>query len=330
MTDTRNPIAVFYEHPEWFAPLFEELESRRIPHVRAYARQHSFDPGAGAPDWALLYNRMSPSAWLRGLPGVVEYTRAWLAHLERRGLRVVNGVRAFDVEASKARQLSLLDELGLPYPASRVLHRPEHAPAAAGELRFPVVVKPNLGGSGAGIRRFETPDDLRGAVERDEVDLGPDGTGLVQEYVPPRDGRIVRVEVLGGEFLYAIRVRADAGCYDLCPADLDDAASENGAEPSVEAHRPSDWLAFQVERIARAAGMEVGGVEYLVDDRDGTVRFYDVNANSNFVADAERVVGFDPFVRLVEFLEREAYGGSADAGAAGAAPAAGERSLERV
>ena len=34
--------------------------------------------------------------------------------------------------------------------------------------------------------------------------------------------------------------------------------------------------------------------------------FYDVNANSNFVADAPRVVGFDPFARLVDWLEEEA------------------------
>ncbi len=47
----------------------------------------------------------------------------------------------------------------------------------------------------------------------------------------------------------------------------------------------------------------MGGIEYIVDDRDGQVYYYDVNALSNFVADAPTVVGFDPFVRLVDFLE---------------------------
>ena len=32
--------------------------------------------------------------------------------------------------------------------------------------------------------------------------------------------------------------------------------------------------------------------------------FYDINALSNFVTDAPTLVGFDPFVRLVDFLER--------------------------
>jgi hypothetical protein len=62
----------------------------------------------------------------------------------------------------------------------------------------------------------------------------------------------------------------------------------------------------QVERIMAAAGVEIGGVEYLTDARDGRLYFYDVNALSNFVADGPRVVGFDPFERLVDWLEQEA------------------------
>ena len=43
----------------------------------------------------------------------------------------------------------------------------------------------------------------------------------------------------------------------------------------------------------------------MIDDRDGQPRFYDINALSNFVADAPRVVGFDPFARLADYLEEE-------------------------
>ena len=43
----------------------------------------------------------------------------------------------------------------------------------------------------------------------------------------------------------------------------------------------------------------------MVDDRDGTRVYYDINALSNFVADAPRVVGFDPHARLVDFLESQ-------------------------
>jgi len=44
----------------------------------------------------------------------------------------------------------------------------------------------------------------------------------------------------------------------------------------------------------------------MIDDRDGQRYYYDINALSNFVADAPRVIGFDPFVRLADWLEDEA------------------------
>jgi hypothetical protein len=70
----------------------------------------------------------------------------------------------------------------------------------------------------------------------------------------------------------------------------------------VEGTTPSRAIIEQVERISRAAHLDVGGIEFLVDDRDGKHYFYDVNALSNFVADAPNVIGFDPFARLVDYL----------------------------
>ena len=158
---TDRPLAVYYEHPDWFRPLFAELARRGIPHVRLHAPDHVFDPAQPAP-FALVFNRMSPSAYTRGHGDTVFYTLAFLAHLERRGVRVVNGYRAFATETSKALQLALLDRLGLAYPKARVIHHPAQAPRVAAELRFPVLVKPNIGGSGVGVRRFDAPADLAG------------------------------------------------------------------------------------------------------------------------------------------------------------------------
>jgi D-alanine-D-alanine ligase-like ATP-grasp enzyme len=59
------------------------------------------------------------------------------------------------------------------------------------------------------------------------------------------------------------------------------------------------------ERIARAAGLDVGGVEVVIDDRDGTPRFYDINAMSNFVADPLNVLGWDPHDRLIDYIEQQ-------------------------
>ena len=312
-----RPLAVYYEHPDWFRPLFAELERRGIPYERIHAGSHRYEIGNGR-DYALVFNRMSPSAYLRGRGNAIFSTLAYLAELRRAGRRVVNGYDAYATEISKAAQLSLLHELGLPYPKTRVINHPSEAPAAARGLRWPVAVKPNIGGSGAGVRRFDTPDALQRAVDAGELDLGIDDTGLVQEFIPAEEGRITRVEVLGGKYLYAIRVYTTGDTFDLCPADVcrrvDGAELERAACPvdapknglRVEGYEPPAEIVAQVETLMKAAGIEVGGVEYMIDQRDGRLYFYDVNALSNFVADAPRVVGFDPFARLVDYLEEEA------------------------
>lgn len=313
---TRAPIAIYHEHPDWFRPLFSELDRRDVPYVRLDAGLHTFDPTAETPDYALVFNRMSPSAYLRGHASSIFFTSQYLADLEHQGVRVVNGWRAWQTEISKAEQLSLLKRLELPGPRARVIHRAEDAPAAAEGLRFPVVVKPNIGGSGAGVRRFDAPETLAAAV--DELDLGVDSTALVQEFIPARDGRIVRVEILDGKFLYAIRVYTDGTDFNLCPADacqrVDGAELERSAcaldapknGMKVEGYEPPPDVVADVERIMEAAGIEIGGVEYMIDDRDGQLYYYDVNALSNFVADAPNVVGIDAFARLADWLEREA------------------------
>jgi hypothetical protein len=70
----------------------------------------------------------------------------------------------------------------------------------------------------------------------------------------------------------------------------------------VEAYSPPASVIEAVKRIMAAAHIEVGGVEYLVNARDGQPYFYDINALSNFVADAPNVVGFDPIPRFVDYL----------------------------
>jgi glutathione synthase/RimK-type ligase-like ATP-grasp enzyme len=319
-----QPIAVYHEHPDWFKPLFLELERRGLPFVKLDAAAHVFDPSEDDVPYSLVVNRASPSAYLRGHQSATFHTLHWLKHLERIGIPVVNGAKVYGYELSKASQLDLLEELGLPYPKSRAINNPSLAAKAAEGLRYPVLVKANIGGSGAGIVRYESPAALEGAIARNEVELGIDGVALVQESAPLRDGHIVRVETLGGNYLYAIKVYPAVGSFDLCPADA--CQTTNGVElvrgacavdaPKtglrVEGYTPPREIIEQVEAISRRSGLDIGGIEYLIDDRDGKHYFYDVNALSNFVADAQNVIGFDPWVNFVDYIESRIGGSTAN------------------
>ena len=318
MSKPKKPIAIYHEHQDWFRPLFTELDRRGTPFIRIDARRHRFDVAKPDGEFSLVFNRMSPSAYKRGNANGIFYTAQYLASLERAGVRVINGYQAFTVETSKTLQLSLLQQLKLQYPRSRVINHASQALAAAQGLRYPIVIKPNIGGSGAGIRKFDDEAALARAVQLGEVDLGIDNTGVVQEFIPARDGHITRVEVVGGKYLYAINVFFTGESFDLCPADICKATDGEELVRSacpvdapkndlrVVAYTPPPEIVQQVELIMQTAGVEVGGVEYIIDRRDGKLYYYDINALSNFVADGPRVIGFDPHARLAEYLEQEA------------------------
>ncbi len=214
-----QPIAILHEHPEWFKPLFAEFDRRGVPYFPLHAADHAYDPDERDVPYSLVVNRMSPSAWMRGHREAIFHTLRYLEHLDDLGAPVLNGATAFRYELSKAAQYSLMARLGIGHPATRVLSQPEQALAAADGLRYPVLVKPNIGGSGAGIRSFATPEELATAVEAGSLDFGIDHVGLLQEHVPAEGEAIVRIEVLDGRFLYAIRLLLTPGTFNLCPAD---------------------------------------------------------------------------------------------------------------
>ena len=310
------PIGILDEHPEWSARFIAELEHRRLPFEKIDHSNHGFDPRDWAARYSVIVNRTSPSSHRRGHGRVLFYTEALLAHWEALGVPVINPVRAYRFEKSKALQIGLFERLGLAYPRTIVVNHRDQVLKASGELRFPILVKPNVGGSGALIERFDSRADLE--ARSTALDFGPDGTALVQEFVESQDGAIVRVEVLDDRYLYAIRIVRSASDFNLCPADIcrvpetppsaDPGACPAEAKPALQVTRydaPPD-VVDQARALARAASIDVGGIEYLVGREDGRVYFYDVNATSNFVANAPAVLGFDPFPQFADYIVRVA------------------------
>lgn len=296
-----HDLAVFYEHPQWFAPLFAALDRHGIDYVKIGIEGHVFDPAASPPPARVVFSRLAMSSFLRSPDHAIFYSSALYAHWAGQGARIVNGADVLAVDANKARQLALIAGLGLAAPATRVVHRAVDIPDAARGLRFPIVVKANIGGAGAGIMRYENADDLAVAVADKFLPTSIDGVLLVQEYVPARDGRVTRIETLAGKYLYAIDIDG-GGQFDLCPAD---ACVADGKPIIMVKADPAPALIDAAERIACAAGLDVGGVEVMIDDRDGVPRFYDINALSNFVARPLDVLGWDPHEKLIDYLEGE-------------------------
>ena len=290
-------LAILYEHPQWFAPLFAALDRRGIEYA-AFGPEGNWSPGYGAIPAPVVFNRIAMSSFLREEEHPIFHTMALLDHWRRSGARVINGADVMAIDASKARQLALIASLGLAIPETRVVHRVADVEVAAATLIFPLVVKANIGGSGAGIAKFDNMAELCWAADKGELPKSIDGVLLVQDYVPARGGTITRIETLDRKYLYAIEI-AGGGAFDLCPADA--CVADSGITMvSVE---PDQMLIDAAERIAAEMHLDVGGIEVMIDDRDGAPRFYDINALSNFVAKPMEILGWDPHDRLIDYLE---------------------------
>jgi len=310
---SKDNIAILYEHPEWFKPLFSILDRNNIQYTPIKAHSSFFDVQDQNFPYSILFNRLSPSAHTRGNIASIFYGSQYLYYLENLGVRIINGYKSHDYEFSKAKQLNLLNSLGIKYPKARVINDVSKILKASEGLMFPIIIKPNVGGSGAGILKFNTKKELKEFVKLNSLNMGIDHTALVQEYLPARNNSVVRIEILNEQFLYAIKLHLESeDTFNLCPADYCDIQEKNTKSTKdgvserrllIESYKPANDVIEKVKRITKNAGIEVGGVEYLINDRDGELYYYDINALSNFVKNPLEIIGFDPFINLVDYLK---------------------------
>lgn len=299
-------LVVIYEHPEWQKPLFSALAKRSVRFDTFDLKGASFDVDA-VPETGLYFNQASPSAYVRGNTRAVPLAHALIRSLEIRGARVLNGSRAFGLELSKSAQGSLLRQLGVDHPKTLAFNDVQAALKVWDT--WPALLKPEQGGSGARMFELSGPDDLVNLLDRQPELWLPDNLLLLQEKFEVDASRgIVRMEFLGGELLYAMRV-VSHGAFNLCPSEVCNPLDGPPAHDSASV-KPVEFFAYHdvppsaVEAgksIIAAGGLDVGGIEYL-EAPDGRLVFYDVNANSNLRPAIAQEFGFDPFDRVVDFL----------------------------
>src|SRR5687767_7074892 len=103
-----SDLAILYEHPDWFRPLFAALERRGVDFEAIRLVDHRFDPGSGDIPAPVVLSRVAMSAFIRDAEHGIFYAESLLAHWAANGARVLNGADVISVDSSKARQLSLI------------------------------------------------------------------------------------------------------------------------------------------------------------------------------------------------------------------------------
>jgi carbamoylphosphate synthase large subunit len=306
-------IGIIYEHPQWHEPLFEALNRKNISYAKFDLKRGAFN-GQAIAEADLYYNLVSPSAYLRGNQRAIPYAIALCRQLEMEGCTVLNGSKSIQIEMSKSSQIAMLKKLAIDHPQTVVFNSVEALKNMNGALRFPMILKPEQGGSGARMFLVNDLTELEILLQqRPELWL-PDNLLLLQEKLDydPAHG-IIRLEFVGGELLYAMRVVTN-GKFNLCPSVVCNPEDGNGhCDVQIETvSKPEFYPYHDVEpkaihagkKIMLACGHSTGSVEYLIT-KNGRMVFYDINSNSNLRESIASEFGKQAFDEVANFLKGE-------------------------
>lgn len=306
-------LAIIYEHPEWHQPLFEALTKAGVHYTTIDLKQGAVSIDS-VPDATLYYNLVSPSAYKRGNQHAIPYSRALCKILDNQKKRVLNGTLSNELEFSKTAQIALCAAIHANYPKT-VIFNSIDALKKRSDLNFPMILKPEQGGSGARMFLVNNTEELENLLLMQPEIWQPDNLLLLQEKLEYNtDLGIVRVEFVGKNFLYAMRV-VTHGKFNLCPSVVcnpEDGADGQCDVPVVPDTKPEFFPYLEISekekeeacRVFKATGHDIGSVEYLIT-KDGRQVFYDINANSNLRGSIGEAWGVNPFSEVVSFLKKE-------------------------
>jgi hypothetical protein len=309
----------------------KELDDRGVP-------TEVWNTTAGAlvpltpPPPGVFYCRQSPSSGSRGHTTSTAYTKEILRWLEFHRAVVINGSRALDLETSKAGQMMYLAAAGLNTPFTILTSSLAQTSVEASRFPGPVIMKPNLGGSGNGVAAYDSGREvsavLRSGFKAVTADA-PDGLWVLQNLLGLHSKSdsdiksILRFEVIGGRVQrdYIIKITAPCAEFKLCPCDsrssallasisfmlLRDPLSIPGFRGNPDA---LETFCEKVEAAFRAAGALIGSVEAIVlfDEFPTQAEMFphphepvvfEMNFNTNYNERAETLAGIRTGVQRV-------------------------------
>ncbi|WP_413366501.1 ATP-grasp domain-containing protein [Lysinibacillus sp. 3P01SB] len=304
-------IYVIHENDDWTSHLVKRLEELNLPFETWHLDEGIVNLNEAPPE-GVFYNRMSASSHTRNHRFAPELTGAVIDWLEFHGKRVLNGSNALRLELSKVKQYTQLEKFGIRVPKTVAAVGKEQIMEAAKALNtVPFITKHNRAGKGLGVQLFYSLEALQEHLDKPTFEDSVDGITLVQEYVTSPDQSITRVEFVGGEYVYSVRVDTSEG-FELCPADacqIGDLFCPVGEEPKDQmkfriVKNPHTELIEKYQTFLKENGIDVAGIEFIVDS-EGTVYTYDVNTNTNYNSDAEEEAQKFGMLELAKLLGRE-------------------------
>jgi ribosomal protein S6--L-glutamate ligase len=218
-------------------------------------------------------------------PSISQYGLAVVNHLQLLGVPVLNGAPAIGLARNKMRVLQLLSASGVKVPRTVMASEPSGLRDMARHVGgLPVLVKLLRGNEKTGVIVCETRQALESALEA-ILRLGQNT--MVQQYLKGRRGGDLRVFVIGGRAVAALRRRPRVGRLSR---NLGQGARFEVARLGGESERAA-------VAAARVVGLEVCAVDML--DAPGGPRVFEVHSSPG-IREAEEACGVDVAGAIVE------------------------------
>lgn len=233
---------------------------------------------------------------------ITHYGLAVLRQFEMQGVYPLNESVAIGRARDKLRALQLLARAGVGMPVTAFAHGPRRAENVIREVGgAPVVVKLVEGTQGLGVILAETEGSAKSIIEAFSA---ANVNILVQEYIREAQGSDIRVFVIGGRVVAAMKRTGKGGEF------RSNLHRGGTAEPALIT--PGEERTA-IESAA-ALGLNVAGVDMLRSGRGPLVM--EVNASPGFEG-IERATGIDVAGEVIAFLEAHAKPGRTETKGAG-------------
>lgn len=289
---------IIHENEEWLIPLRKALEKFDVQYEEWLLNDMTINIDQSPPK-GIFFSRMSASNYTRNHLHSNQSSNIILTWLENHNRRVINGTNVLKIEFSKVLQQLLLKQSGFKTPKTIVAVGINKIKEAASNLNvYPMIIKPNQGGKGFGVKLINTMNELDKMLEDNLINSSKDDTWLLQEKISTNEEFITRMEFIGGNFIYSLKVFSK-NSFELCPADacevdldqfcpVDEINDINNSQPSFFIDDdPDKNLAEQLTIFLKKHQIEVAGVEFI-RNKDGVPIFYDINTNTNYNLNAEK------------------------------------------
>ena len=197
------------------------------------------------------------------------YQKAVFRHLERMGVLFINSSDSIDTVKDKLYTMQILAQNNVPHPKTMLVRNPVDVSYVEKKIGFPIVLKSLIGTHGKGV--YLAKDKKNFSQLMDMMEQFNDRFNiLLQEYVSDSHGKDLRIMVVGGKVIGAMKRESQDGDFR---ANITRGA---GAKP-VEMDEQMEFLSLESTKLL---GLDIGGVDLLYDN--GGYKICEVNSSPGF------------------------------------------------